>query len=130
MTFEFPDSLRILSAKIDGSDYGFGPVTVFWQLTPNFSDSLPAVHLTQLPGQENFLEREDRLRISVYAEGTDARDCLIAIFNSLVGSFHEAPGQPGLVDSVAGEQTPATVPYASDRINQADAVVRAVVRAL
>lgn len=131
MTFQFPDSRQILTSKLDGQLVGgFGPITVYWQRPADFSEHLPALQITQLPGQEQFIQRADRFRLSMYAEGTDALKALVAVFDSLVGTYHEAEGQPGMIDTVSSEATPSDVPYADARINQADAVIRAVVRAL
>lgn len=131
MSFSFPDSRKILSIKLDGATVdGHGPITVYWQLGVDFGKTLPALHIVQLAGIDNVYERTDRFRLSYYAEGTAAREGLQAVFDLLMNTWHEADGEPGLIDTVSSEATPADVPYASDRINQADAVIRAVVRAL
>lgn len=131
MSFQFPETQEILRVVLDGQTIdGHGPLTVYYQLQTDFPQHLPALQIIEVPGVDNFVEREDRFRLSMYAEGQEAKRALKAVFDFLLNTWHAAEGIPGMIDRVESRGTPADVPYASDRINQADAVIGAVVRAL
>lgn len=132
MGFHFPDSRAVLKALWDRNPIAgkpeLGNLTVYGQpLAADFAAHLPALQLISLPGSEAFIERTDRWQLDLYVPG-DARAALVALWEQVVGRS-VADSDHGLIDGVFPEVTPHPVPYASDRINLASAVVRTVVRA-
>lgn len=121
MGYAFPDVEVALLEVLD--DLGTG----YLFLQYGFEGNLPAVHVYSVGGSVVGPLREDRVEVAVYATGRDAAKGLAEqVLARLTSGPHST--SVGLLDSVAVEVLPRSLPYASDTVNEYTATYRVATR--
>lgn len=125
----FPEAREALFRLMDGLPYGDDAVvSSFFVLPEGWEDNhLPAANIWVQRGTQGFLDRTDWVAVDVYAPPGEAVSVAELIGRRLVGEPHDVAGV-GFIDSIEYEQTPRDIPYPSDRVSQAQMVLRVTAR--
>ena len=123
----WPNTRDAFYELIDGQTFADQTVTGYYRLQADFADRLPAVLIFQSGGTiTTSTNRQDRLRVDVYAPGTQADQVAQAICALLTSRWHMTGY--GRIDRIVAEATPNDVHYADPSIAISSAVYRASVR--
>lgn len=125
----WPNTREAFYELIDGQTFAGQKVTAYFRAPADFTSGLPAALISQSGGTiTQSTSRQDRLRIDVYAPGTQADAVAQAICALLTSRWHMTTS--GRIDRVVVEATPNDVPYADPKVAVSSAVYRASVRPL
>lgn len=129
LVVSWPNTRDAFYELIDGQTFAGQTVAAYYRLQADFTNRLPAALISQSGGTiTQSVSRQDRLRIDVYAPGTQADTVAQAICFLLTSRWHMTTA--GRIDRVVVEATPNDVPYADPTIALSSAVYRASIRPL
>ena len=118
----FPDARAAVYDLIHKAEHDGHEVSAHYQMPVSDYGSaggpFPLAVVEMEPGTQGFLDRTDRIVVTVYAEGSmPAARIAESIHASLVGVDIEAPGDVYL-DEIQPDQPPHELAYYSETINQ------------
>ena len=118
----FPDARSAVFDLISGAVHDGHEVTAHYQMPVTDYGSAggpyPLAVVEMEPGSQGYLDRTDRIVVTVYGEGsTPTARVAESIHASLVGVGIEAPGDMYL-DEIQSDQPPHELAYYSETINQ------------
>lgn len=123
----FPESREAVFRLIDGTEHAGRTVSAFFVLNMGWEADVPVAHIYVQRGSESYIDRTDWVVVNVYAAPGEAIPVAESIRASLVDQPHDVPGV-GFIDDIRVEQTPQDVPYPSDRVMQAQMILRVTSR--
>lgn len=130
----YPDTLRILTELLDGTEIAGHQITVAWHLEveqdnpSQLKGPFPLLHILPPRGTEGAFDKVDRFTLEMYVtlEQGRASSVLEAVKGSIVGTDLETPA--GVIDTVTVVTSPEDVPYQSDTLNLARATFDVISR--
>lgn len=124
---EFPEAREAIFQLIDGTTHAGRTVSAFYVLNMGWESDVPVAQIYVQRGGESHLDRTDWVVVNVFAAPGEAIPVAESIRASLANRPHDVPGV-GFIDNIHVEQTPQDVPYPSDRVMQAQMILRVTCR--
>ena len=117
----FPDARSAVFDLIDGGEHVGQKVLAYYQMPVDEYGSAggayPLAVINVEPGSQGYIDRTDRIVVTVYGEGaTPTMDVAQSIHALLIGTDIETPS--GYLDEIQPDQTPHELAYYSETINQ------------
>lgn len=117
----FPDARSAVFDLISGAEHAGHTVSAHYQMpVTDKGDSggpYPLAVVEMEPGSQGYLDRTDRIVVTVYGEGSaPTSNVAESIHASLVGTDIETPS--GYLDEIQPDQPPHELSYYSETINQ------------
>lgn len=117
----FPDARSAVFDLISGAEHVGQTVHAYYQVPVDYQGSttgpFPLAVVGVEPGNQGFLDRTDRVVVTVYGEGSaPTANVAESIHASLIGFDIETPS--GYLDEIQPDQPPYELAYYSETINQ------------
>lgn len=117
----FPDARAAVADLIDGGEHVGAKVEAHYSMPVDSygspSGNFPLAVIKTEPGTQGYIDRTDRIVVTVYGHGSDpTMDISQSIHALLVGKDIETPS--GYLDEIQPDQPPHELSYYSETINQ------------